>query len=83
MGRYLELVTPGEIFKGADFVDTERDDFEVGHPLDELQVLQLVAPEVEILDAVQAVGFGLVEDQLLCQNFALPTHIITFKSCHN
>lgn len=79
----MELVAAGEIFEGADFVDTKGDDFEVGHSLDELQVFQLVAPEVEILDAVQVVGFGLVEDQFLCQNFALATHIITFKSCHN
>lgn len=48
----MELVAAGEIFEGADFVDTKGDDFEVGHSLDELQVFQLVAPEVKILDAV-------------------------------
>lgn len=62
IGSYLQFVATGEVLQARYAIHTKGHDFEVGHLLDEGQVLQVVAPQVEVLDVVQAVGLGLGEN---------------------
>ena len=61
----------GEVPQRHDLVDAQRNHFEVGHLFDNGEVLELVAPEVEVLDALQVVRFGLVKHQVESEHFAL------------
>lgn len=51
----MQFVAFGEVLEGADFVDTEGDDLQIGHFFDELEVFKVVAPQVEIFDVVEVV----------------------------
>ena len=62
--EYLQFVAFGELAEWADFVDAEGDDLQIGHFLDDLQIFELVAPQVEILDAVEIIAFGFGQHQL-------------------
>ena len=73
--KFLQLVALGEVAERNDAVDAEGDDFKVGHLVDETEVLELVAPQVEVLDALEVVRFGLVEDQVQSQRLSF-AHII-------
>jgi hypothetical protein len=59
-----------EVSEAADFVNTEGDDFEVGHFLENGQVLELISPEIQILDTFQIVGFGFGNNQIKSQFLA-------------
>ena len=69
--EYLQFVAFGELAEWADFVDAEGDDLQIGHFLDDLQIFELVAPQVEILDAVEIIAFGFGQHQLHRQSLAL------------
>jgi len=58
-----------EVLEGLDVVDAQGDYFEVGHFLDQGQVLEVVAPEVQVLDPEEVVVARFCEDQLFCQGF--------------
>lgn len=51
----MQFIAFCEVLEGADFVDAERDDFEVRHFFNELQVLEVVTPQIEIFDIVEIV----------------------------
>jgi hypothetical protein len=68
---YLQFLALGKVLEGGDAIDADGYNFEVWHPLDEGEVFELVAPQVQVFDALQVVGFCLVEDQFLREHFAL------------
>ena len=64
-------MTLGEVPQRHNLVDAQRNNFEVGHLFDDSEVLELVTPEVEVLDALQVVRFGLVEHQVESEHLTL------------
>ncbi len=62
-----------EISEAVDFVNTERDDFEIGHFLENGQILELISPQIQVLDTLQIVGLGFgnyqIKGQLLANVF--------------
>jgi hypothetical protein len=70
---YLEFKAMPEISEAVDFVNTERDDFEIGHFLENGQILELISPQIQVLDTLQIVGLGFgnyqIKGQLLANVF--------------
>lgn len=62
--KYMQFRAFSEISEWLYLIDTERDNFKIRHAIDDGEIFELVAPQVEIFYIVQVVRFGLVEDQL-------------------
>ncbi len=73
----MEFSALSEVFQRVNFVHAERDDFKVGHLFDELQVLELIAPKIQVLYVVQVVRFGFIKYELEGERlaFCVATHV--------
>lgn len=65
--EFLDLGAVSEMLQRLDFVDRERHHLQVGQLPDELDVVQLAAPEVDVLDLLEVVFLALFGDQVLGQ----------------
>lgn len=52
----------GEVAEGADFVDTETDNLQVGQLPDERDVVDVTPPQIYVLDVFEIVLFALFDD---------------------
>ncbi len=66
----LEVGARGEVAQRPEVVDGERDDLDVGHVAEIGDVVDLAAPQVEVLDGTQRVEARLLEDERLGQGNA-------------
>ena len=59
-----------EISETVDFVNTERNDFEVGHFLENGQIFELISPQIQVLDTLQIIGLSFGNNQIKGQLLA-------------
>ncbi len=59
-----ELAAVLKWLEGGDFVNAEREDLDVVHLMEDVDVLELIAPEIQVLDTREAVGLRAQEDEV-------------------
>ena len=64
---FLNFVTVGEIAQLDDFVERQRHNLKVWHFPQQVEIVDLVAPEVDVLDKGQVVRLAFCRDHLSCE----------------
>ena len=81
--KLLKLGERGEVLQSADLVDGKGEDLEVRHLSEDLNIVYVIAPAIEILDLADVVGLGFVPDEFLSKRFAHSNFELNLRSTDN
>ena len=56
--QLLQLLAICDVGERSDLVEGEREDLDVGHPADDRDIVEIAAPDIEVLYQIDAVAFG-------------------------